>query len=81
MISAEGPIYRFKLFNLPPDEYRIAAEGCPVTEHVCARSAWLLHPYLGLGRTEVDLIAETLEKVTGNIELLRRSSVAGAASA
>lgn len=59
---AEGPMYRTTLFNLRPDEYRI--EGpCSVTESICARGLWLLHPHLGLDRAHLDKIADAVEKV------------------
>ncbi len=67
---AEGPMYRSKLFNLKPGEYRVDGE-CSVTEATCARSLWLLHPRLGLGRSDLDAIADAVEKVAVNAHELR----------
>jgi dTDP-4-amino-4,6-dideoxygalactose transaminase len=73
MFRAEGPIYRYILFNLPQDHYRID-KPCSVTENTCARSLWLLHPYLALESSEVERIADAIEKVTVNVDDLRRYS-------
>jgi dTDP-4-amino-4,6-dideoxygalactose transaminase len=67
---AEGPIFQVPLFNLRPGEYRIDSP-CSVTQHVCQRSLWMLHPYLGLERNVLDKIADTIEKVLGNAHELR----------
>ena len=68
---AEGPIYHFILFNLPPEHYRIN-QPCAVTENTCAHSLWLLHAYLGLDHHQVEKIADAVEKVVLNIDELRR---------
>lgn len=67
---AEGPIYRFILFNLKPEEYRID-QPCSVTETVCARALWLLHPYLGLDESQLEKMAAAIEKVMSNVDELR----------
>jgi L-glutamine:2-deoxy-scyllo-inosose/3-amino-2,3-dideoxy-scyllo-inosose aminotransferase len=67
---AEGPMYRFILFNLKRDEYRIDSP-CTITQHVCARSLWLLHAYLGLEHDVLEKIAGVLEKVLGKTDELR----------
>jgi len=70
VFRAEGPIYKFVLFNVAPEHYRID-QPCRVTEHVCARMLWLLHAYLGLARPEVEKIADAIEKVMTNVDELR----------
>ncbi len=74
LFRSEGPIYRFVLFNLAPDDYRIS-EPCTVTEHTCARALWLLHCYLGLDDATIDKIAGAIEKVVGKLDQLRRYSI------
>lgn len=69
LLTAEGPIYRHMLFNLKPHEYRIH-QPCAVTEKTCARLLRLLHPYLGLEMNVLEKIAETIEKVMGNVDAL-----------
>jgi hypothetical protein len=73
LARAEGPIYNFILFNLKPDEYRID-QPCTVTEHSCARVLRLFHPILGLERPVVEKLAETLEKVMGHADDMRRDA-------
>lgn len=73
---AEGPIYRFVLFNVKPEDYRID-QPCTVTERVCARSLWLLHPYLGLEKSQVEHIADAIEKVTSHADDLRAQTSIG----
>lgn len=68
---AEGPIYSTRLFNLRPDEYRIDAP-CTVTQSVCDRALWMLHPYLGLEHAVLEQIADAVEKVLGRTDDLRR---------
>jgi L-glutamine:2-deoxy-scyllo-inosose/3-amino-2,3-dideoxy-scyllo-inosose aminotransferase len=68
---AEGPIYRFILFNLKEHEYRIDG-SCDVTEGICARSLWLLHAFLGLEDDQIARVADAIEKVVSNIDHLRR---------
>jgi L-glutamine:2-deoxy-scyllo-inosose/3-amino-2,3-dideoxy-scyllo-inosose aminotransferase len=78
-IAAEGlsvlqtwnPVYRFVLFNLRPDTYRID-QPCLVTERLVPRTLWLLHAYLGYERHEVERIGDIIEKVMGNVDALRR---------
>lgn len=67
---AEGPIYKFVLFNLPPDEYRIN-QPCSITENACARILWLLHPYLGLDDEHVERMADAIDKVVSHVDQLR----------
>ncbi|WP_161965833.1 DegT/DnrJ/EryC1/StrS family aminotransferase [Steroidobacter cummioxidans] len=71
LIPGEGPIYRFILFNLGPEEYRID-QPCPVTERACSRMLWVLHAYLGLDRTHIERIADAIEKVISSPDELRR---------
>lgn len=58
----EGPSYNDLLFNLPTGEYRID-QPCTVTEHVCERGLWLLHPYLIMDHRVLEKIADAIEKV------------------
>jgi hypothetical protein len=71
ILRAEGPIYRFILFNVPRELYRIA-EPCLVTEHACDRMLWLLHAYLGLKQDQIIKIADAIEKVVTQTRELRR---------
>lgn len=71
LFRAEGPIYRFMLFNVDPSDYRID-QPCVVTEHACARVLWLPHPHLGLESRDVERIAEGIEKVMSHIDKLRQ---------
>lgn len=78
---AEGPMYRSRLFNLAPGQYRIDGD-CAVTERTCRRSLWLLHPQLGQGRRELDEVAGALEKVLLNAgELREHFAVTGSSCA
>lgn len=70
VLPVEGPIYSFKLFNLGPEEYRIA-HPCTVTEHTRAHGVILLHPYLGLERPVIEKIADAIEKVHRHAEDLK----------
>ncbi len=73
LFRAEGPIYRFVLFNLTPEEYRID-QPCTVTESTCARTLWLLHAYLGLEHHQLEKMADAIDKVLANVDLLRKHS-------
>jgi L-glutamine:2-deoxy-scyllo-inosose/3-amino-2,3-dideoxy-scyllo-inosose aminotransferase len=68
---AEGPIFRFVLFNLRPGEFRVD-QPCTVTQRVCERSLWMLHPHLGLDQAVIEKIADILEKVLADPEELLR---------
>jgi hypothetical protein len=70
LIKTWGPVYRFIMFNLPPEEYRIAGQ-CAVTERVSAHILWMLHAYLGLDMTDVEKIGDVIEKVMGRADELR----------
>lgn len=70
LLRAEGPIYRFILFNLDQNAYRID-QPCSVTEMICARSLWLFHAFLGLGMEQTERIANVIEKVMANLDALR----------
>lgn len=70
VFRAEGPIYDFVLFNVDPAEYGMG-DPCTVTEATCARALWLVHPYLGLPESDLDKIADALEKVTQDIASVR----------
>jgi dTDP-4-amino-4,6-dideoxygalactose transaminase len=65
-----GPVWEFNLFNLPPEAYRVD-HPCAVTEALTSRLLWLLHAYLGLGRDDLETIAEVIEKVCDNVDALR----------
>jgi dTDP-4-amino-4,6-dideoxygalactose transaminase len=67
---AEGPIYRFILFNCEPGTYRID-QSCSVTEQACSRILWLLHAYLGLDDGQIARIADAVEKVMSNLDDVR----------
>jgi L-glutamine:2-deoxy-scyllo-inosose/3-amino-2,3-dideoxy-scyllo-inosose aminotransferase len=71
LFRAEGPIYRFILFNLEPEAYRID-QACSVTEHACLRILWGSHAYLGLDENQIEKMADTIEKVMSNVDELRR---------
>lgn len=70
LVRGEGPIYRFILFNLGPEEYRID-QPCVVSERACSRMLWLVHAYLGLGENRVKSIADVIEKVITRPDELR----------
>jgi dTDP-4-amino-4,6-dideoxygalactose transaminase len=70
VFRAEGPIYRFVLFNVKPEEYRID-QPCLVTENACSRILWLLHAFLGLDDNHIERMADSIEKVLGNVDVLR----------
>lgn len=78
-VEAEGvplfrtwdPVYRFILFNLKPEAYRIHGE-CAVTERLIPRTLWLLHAYLGSSKNTLEKIADALEKVMGHADELRK---------
>ena len=70
LIRAEGPIYKFILFNLRSDEYDVP-EPCVVTEATCDRALWLLHVFLDLSHDELGKMADAIEKVLGNLDALR----------
>lgn len=70
LFRAEGPIYRFVLFNVDPEHYRID-QPCTVTERICSRGLWLLHAYLGLETSVIEQMADAIEKVMQNLDDLR----------
>ena len=63
------PVYRFILFNLKPEAYRIDQE-CVVTERLVPRILWFLHFYLGFDMGQVVRMADAIEKVMNNAEEL-----------
>lgn len=69
-LQVEGPMYTFKLFNYPPEEYRIPYP-CKVTELVGARGLFLAHVYLGVDRPDIEKVADAIEKVALNADALR----------
>lgn len=69
-LQVEGPMYTFKLFNFPPEEYRIP-HPCTETELVGARGLFLLHAFLGFDRPDIEKIADAVEKVARNADALR----------
>ena len=64
------PVYRFILFNLKPEAYRID-QPCTVTEQLVPRTLWMLHAYLGHEMSEVERVADIIEKVMSNADELR----------
>jgi len=70
VIKTWGAVFRFVLWNLSPDEYRIH-EDCRVTDAVGGRLLWMLHAYLMLEMRDIERIAEAIEKVMGNVGDLR----------
>lgn len=70
LARAEGPIYRYVLFNLEPEAYRID-QPCSVTEQTCSRMLWLFHAYLGLDMSVVEKAADAIEKVVRGADELR----------
>jgi L-glutamine:2-deoxy-scyllo-inosose/3-amino-2,3-dideoxy-scyllo-inosose aminotransferase len=70
LIPTWDPVYRFILFNLKPEAYRVD-QPCTVTEQLVPRILWLLHTYLGQEMAEVEKVADVLEKVATNTDALR----------
>jgi len=68
------PVYRFILFNLRSEHYRISQE-CSETERLVPRIAWLLHPILGLNGPDLERVADVIEKVVGDPEDLRKYAI------
>lgn len=66
----EGPMYRHMLWNVEPEAYRVD-RPCLVTEHTRAHGLIMFHGYLGRGRTEIEKIADAVEKVASNANALR----------
>jgi len=64
------PVYRFILFNLEPNAYRIP-EPCTVAERLVPRALWLMHAYLDVDESDLDRIAEAIEKVDAQADALR----------
>lgn len=81
-IHAEGlpitrtwdPVYRFVLFSLPNDSYRLA-DDCRVAEHAASRILWLLHPYLGISSEITEKIGNVFEKISSNFDEIRKYTV------
>jgi L-glutamine:2-deoxy-scyllo-inosose/3-amino-2,3-dideoxy-scyllo-inosose aminotransferase len=67
------PVNRYILFNLDAGQYRVD-QPCSVAERISERAVRVLHPYLDLGKAYLDKFAEAIEKVSGNIDLLRKSA-------
>jgi len=80
-ICAEGlpvlrtwdPVYRFVLFNLNADTYRID-QPCEVSEHASSRILWLMHAYLGLEADQLERIVDAIEKVLVDVGKLKASA-------
>jgi L-glutamine:2-deoxy-scyllo-inosose/3-amino-2,3-dideoxy-scyllo-inosose aminotransferase len=70
VMPTRDPVYRFILFNLKPEAYRIDQE-CLVTERVIPRILWLLHCFLGLDMDKLEKVADAIEKVVSNVAELR----------
>ena len=78
-IRAEGvlvnptwdPVYRYILFNLKPDAYRVD-QPCTVTERSVARILTLQFSHLGLDMSVLEKIADAIEKVMTRLDELRR---------
>jgi L-glutamine:2-deoxy-scyllo-inosose/3-amino-2,3-dideoxy-scyllo-inosose aminotransferase len=71
LMSAHSTVYKFILFNLKPESYRIHEE-CNISEKVGARVLRLLHPYLGLDSVQVEKFADIIEKVAAHADELRK---------
>jgi L-glutamine:2-deoxy-scyllo-inosose/3-amino-2,3-dideoxy-scyllo-inosose aminotransferase len=70
VLSTWDPVYRFILFNLKPEAYRIN-RPCLVTEQLVPRTLWLLHAYLGYEKFEIERIGDIIEKVMTRADDLR----------
>jgi dTDP-4-amino-4,6-dideoxygalactose transaminase len=64
------PVYRFVLFNLAADTYRID-QPCSVSEQVSGRVLWLLHAVLGLDTDVIERVGDAIAKVMANADELR----------
>lgn len=73
LIPTWGPVHRFVLFNLKPEEFRVEGD-CPVTDRTSKRLLWLHFPFLGLEAAKLDGVVRAIEKVVSNIYELRAYS-------
>ncbi len=68
-----GPVYKHILFNLPPDQYRIAGGSCGVTEGIgTERSFVMLHQWLGGDEKMIETIGQILAKLVNNADTLSK---------
>lgn len=66
-----GSVYNHLLFNLTPDQYRMAEGGCPVADGLGSQRALvLMHQWLGSDGVTIDAIGETIAKVAANADAL-----------
>ncbi|MHB0876442.1 MAG: DegT/DnrJ/EryC1/StrS family aminotransferase [Anaerolineae bacterium] len=69
---AYGPVYKHMLWNVPPEQYRIAEGGCPVSETIGTdRLAVFSHTVLGAERQTIERIGDIMVKVARNAAALR----------
>lgn len=67
-----GPVYRHRLYNMPPERYRIHGGVCPVAETTAAdRAAPLAHQWLSADDSVIECIGDILGKVGRNADTLR----------
>jgi dTDP-4-amino-4,6-dideoxygalactose transaminase len=62
-----GPVYQHLLFNMTPDQYR--QEGCPVAEHIHARTMHKNHPIMSVPEN-LEIIDKALHKLSDNLDEL-----------
>ena len=68
VVQTYGVVYRHVLYNMPEEDYRIAAGGCPVAEQMTQRQiVGLIHQWLSADAGTLDAIGEIIEKVAGNL--------------
>jgi len=66
-----GPVYKHKLWNVPPEGYRVAEGGCPVAATTgTERIALFPHYVLGAEDEIIDQIGDILVKVAMNADAL-----------
>ena len=63
------PVDQHVLFNLSDHQDRVSGEGCPEADAVALNSVSLLHYFMGLEPSALEIIAEIIEKVMGNIQV------------
>ena len=68
-----GPVYRHKLYNMPPTRYRIQNDACPIAEIIATEHAAVLqHPWLGADDTTIERIGEIFAKIVHHAPELRK---------
>ena len=67
-----GVVYHHRLFNLPPEDYRVHGGRCPAAEDVAeGRTLCLAHRMLGLDAETMDVMGEIVAKVVSHADELR----------